>query len=147
MNAVGQILARVMIGNSSRLVRLTPAEPCVAGCIRLSGLQIRGKFINDPNDPGHCTVNAKNHVVVKLQITDETGRKLGGVQVSGRFLDDYWMNKPVVGTTSQQGAISFVHDGLACVGAVAFLADKATKGARVLDRTTGVLTGSVIPLP
>ena len=147
MNAMGQVLARVMIGNSPRLVRLTPAEPCIAGCINVSGLQIRGKFIEDPNDPGHCTLNAFNHVEVKLQVKNETGHKLGGVLVNGRFLDDYWMNKPVSGITNQQGVVSFVHDGLACVGAVAFLADNATKSARVLDRTTGVLTGSIIPLP
>jgi hypothetical protein len=147
MNASGQILARVMIGNSSRLVRLSPAELCVAGCIKVNAVQIRGKFIDDPADPGHCTMNAKNHVVVKLQVTNENGRKLSGVQISGRFLDDYWMNKPVTGTSNQQGVVSFVHDGLACVGAVAFLVDDATKGTKVLDRTAGVLTGSVVPLP
>jgi probable HAF family extracellular repeat protein len=147
MNSLGQILARVMIGNSSRLMRLTPAEPCVAGCIKVSALQIRGRFISDPNDPGHCTLNASNHVTVKLQLTNEAGRTVAGILVSGHFLDDYWMNKPVSGITNAQGAVSFVHDGLACVGAVAVLVDNATKGTRVLDRTTGVVTGSVIPLP
>ena len=43
----------------------------------------------------------------------------------GRFLDDYWMNEPVSGITNANGMVSFVHDGLACVGAVAFLADSA----------------------
>jgi hypothetical protein len=57
------------------------------------------------------------------------------------------MNKPVSATTNAQGVASFVHDGLACVGTVAFLVDGAIKGSRTLDRTTGVLTGSVIPLP
>ena len=147
MNSLGQILARVMIGNSSRLMRLVPAATCTAGCIRVNQLQIRGKFINDPNDPGHCTLKAKNRVLVKLPVTNETGAKLSGVMVSGRFLDDYWMNKPVSGTTNQQGIVSFSHEGLACVGAVAFLVDSATKGTQALDRTTGVLTGSVIPLP
>jgi probable HAF family extracellular repeat protein len=147
INASGQVLAQVMIGNSPRLMRLTPAMSCVAGCIRVNRLQIRGKFINDPNDPGHCTLNAKNRVLVKLLLTDENGAKLSGVSVSGRFLDDYWMNKPVAATSNAQGVATFTHQGLACVGAVAFLVDSATKGPSVLDRTTGVITGSVIPLP
>jgi hypothetical protein len=147
MNAGGQVLAKMLIGASSRLVRLTPAQPCTTGCIKASVLQIKGKFINDPNDPGHCTVNAKNHVTVKVQINNEKGAKLAGVLVNARFLDDYWMNKQVSATTNSQGVASFVHDGLACVGTVAFLVDGASKGSRTLDRTAGVLTGSVIPLP
>jgi hypothetical protein len=147
INESGQILAEVLIGNSSRLMRLVPAASCTAGCIRANRMQIRGKFVDDPDDPGHCTLNAKNRVQVKLLVTNETGAKLSGVLLSGRFLDDYWMNKPVSGTTNQQGIVSFSHEGLACVGAVAFLVDSATKGTQVLDRLSGVLTGSVIPLP
>lgn len=147
MNKSGKILARVLIGNSSRLMRLVPAVGCTAGCIRANQMQIVGKFIEDPKDPGHCTLDAKNRVQVKLQVTNEAGGKLSGVSVKGRFLDDYWMNKPVSGTTDLQGVVVFSHEGLACVGAVAFLVDNAKKGTQVLDRTTGILTGSVIPLP
>jgi hypothetical protein len=82
-----------------------------------------------------------------LQVTSETGALLKGVAVRAHFLDDYWMNKPVSAMTNQQGVASFVHDGLACVGAVAFLVDNANSGTKVLDRTTGTLTGSVIPVP
>jgi hypothetical protein len=147
MNAKGQILAQLFVGNSRRLVRLTRAKPCTVDCMKVNSVQISGKFINDPVDPGHCTMNAKNHVTVKLQVTNETGALLKGVAVRARFLDDYWMNKPVSATTNQQGVASFVHDGLACVGAVAFLVDNANSGTKVLDRTTGTLTGSVIPVP
>jgi len=92
-------------------------------------------------------MDAKNRVLVRLEVTDEAGAKLRLVRVRGRFLDDYWMDKPVSGTTNLRGVVWFTHEGLACVGAVAFLVDDAAKGSSVLDRTTGVLTGSVIPLP
>jgi hypothetical protein len=82
-----------------------------------------------------------------LTVTDEAGAPLRWVQVSGRFLDDYWLNQPVSGLTNSRGVVRFVHDGPACVGAIAFLVDGATKGRRTLDRTTGTLTNSVIPLP
>ncbi len=86
-------------------------------------------------------------MTVGVQATNEAGAKLPNVRVSGRFLDDYWMNKPVSAVTNQQGVASFIHDGLACLGAVAFLVDNATGSSGVFDRTTGPLTGSVIPLP
>lgn len=147
MNGAGQILTQIMIGRSQRLMRLTPALACTAGCLRVSAMQVLGKFISDPGAPGSCTLNAKNRVQAALQVTNETGAKLRGVLVSGRFLDDYWMNKPVSGITNQRGIVAFKHEGLACVGAVAFLVDNATKGASILDRTTGILTRYVIPLP
>ena len=108
---------------------------------------MRGKFVQDPNDPGHCTPggNMYNLSQAQLTVTNETGVKLGGVVVSGRFLDDYWTNKPVSGTTDSQGVIKFTHKGLCGVGAIAFLVDKATKGSRVFDRTRGIVTNWVIP--
>lgn len=57
------------------------------------------------------------------------------------------MDKPVIATTNAKGIARFVHDGLACVGAVAFLTDNASKGTKVLDKTKGILTNSVIPVP
>ena len=81
----------------------------------------------------------------KLTITNENGAPIGGVVVSGRFLDDYWTNKPVSGSTDSQGLVSFINKGPCGVGAVAFLVDKATKGSQVLDRTTGIVTNFVIP--
>jgi hypothetical protein len=151
MNSAGQILAQVMIGRSPRLMRLVPAQACATVCMKVNTLQISGEFIDDPNDPGHCTPYAQDHVVVDLQITSTAGMPLAGVLVRGRFLDDYWMNKPVSGITNTNGMVSFVHDGLACVGAVAFLTDSATpvsaRGPKGLDKTVGILTGSVIPLP
>lgn len=89
MNSSAQILAQVMIGRSQRLMRLAPAPACVSGCIRVSTLLMTGKFIDDPKDPGHCTPDAKNHVVAKAKITNKLGTPLAGVLVSGRFLDDY----------------------------------------------------------
>jgi hypothetical protein len=147
MNGVGQILAQVMVGRDVRLMRLTPATPCGASCIRIGALQMRGKFVEDPDDPGSCTPDgeAYNLTRVKVIVTNETGAKLGGVLVGGRFLDDYWTNAPVSGTTNSRGVVSFENVGPCGVGAVAFLVDSAAKGARVFDRTVGVLTNWVIP--
>jgi hypothetical protein len=147
MNSAGQILARVMIGQSFRLMRMTPANFCAADCIRASKLSMRGKFVQDPNDPGSCAPggDAYNLSRANLTIADETGAKLGGVVVSGRFLDDYWTDKPVSGTTNSQGLVSFSNKGHCGVGAVAFLVEKATKGSQVLDRTAGMVSNFVIP--
>jgi len=151
MNSAGQILAQVMIGRSTRLMRLVPAPGCPTICMKVNTLQISGEFIDDPNDPGQCTPYAQDHVVVDLQITTTAGTPLANVLVRGRFFDDYWMNEPVSGVTNANGRVSLVHDGLACVGAVAFLAESAipviARGPKGLDKTVGILTGSVIPLP
>jgi hypothetical protein len=110
-------------------------------------MQMRGKFVEDPEDPGHCTENGEafNVVRVKVTVTTETGARLGGVLVSGRFLDDYWTNAPVSGTTNRRGVVVIDNRGPCGVGAVAFLVDSAKMGTLVFDRTVGVLTIWVIP--
>jgi hypothetical protein len=65
--------------------------------------------------------------------------------VSGRFLDDYWTDHSVAGTTNTQGVLQFTFEGHCGVGAVAFLVDRATASGRRFDRTTGILTRFVIP--
>jgi probable HAF family extracellular repeat protein len=147
MNASGQILTMVMVGRSHRLMKLVPAAPCGANCIKVGQLAMRGEFVQDPDDPGSCAPggNAFNRVEADLLVTDEAGAPLGGVVVTGRFLDDYWTDRPVSGTTDAQGRVSFVNVGSCAVGAVAFLVDRATQGSRVFDRTTGVVANSVIP--
>jgi hypothetical protein len=145
INAKGEILTQVIVGRSQRLVRLVPAGGCTTDCVRVSDLQMRGTFIEDPNDPGQCTPNASDHVVAKLTVNDESGHRLRGVKVTGHFLDDYWLDQEVAGRTTPKGTIRFVHDGPACVGAVAFLVARAAMSGRVFDRTTGVLTDYVIP--
>jgi hypothetical protein len=67
------------------------------------------------------------------------------VKVTGHFLDDYWLDQAVTGRTTPRGTIRFVHDGPACVGAVAFLVTRARMPARTFDRTTGKLADWVIP--
>jgi hypothetical protein len=110
-------------------------------------LQVRARFVEDPQDPGHCSAdgNAYNRTSVRLTITSETGARLKDVQVGGRFLDDYWTNHAVTGTTNARGTVSFALTGPCGVGAVAFLVDTATKGIRTFDRTTGEVTGWAIP--
>jgi hypothetical protein len=143
----GQILAKVMIGRSARLMRLVAAEPCGTSCTVVSRLKMVGEFISDPEDPDACTPNASNHVEATVTVTDEAGERLQGVRVTGHFLDDYWLDRAVAGKTNSKGRVRFVHDGPACVGAVAFLVDGAAATGRTFDRTTGTLTNWVIPLP
>jgi hypothetical protein len=147
MNASGEVLAQVMVGRSPRLVRLVPVQGCDASCIRVARIQMTGRFVDDPGDPGQCTPEASNEVTAALLVTDESGNRLRGVRVVGHFLDDYWLDELAVGTTNQRGLVRFVHRGPACVGAVAFLATQAVKTGRTFDRTSGELTDYVIPLP
>ena len=83
------------------------------------------------------------------------------MRVTGHFFDDYWLDETVVGMTNANGQVTFKHVGPPCVGAIAFLvADAEAIQARTLsptvaqralrstfDRTTGILTNYVIPLP
>jgi probable HAF family extracellular repeat protein len=144
-NDAGQVLAQVMIGQSPRQMRLLPADPCASGCMRSSALQLQAVFVPDPNDPEHCTPHASNRALAAVTITSESGAPQSGVVVRGRFLDDYWMNRPVSATTNGSGVASFALRGRACVGAIAFLVDGAEKDDLVFDRTVGVLTRWVIP--
>jgi hypothetical protein len=147
MNNSGQILTRMMIGRSERLVRLVPATPCGSNCIRSSSIQMQGKFVQDPKFPGQCFAGGTmfNRVQAKVTVMNEAGVKLAGVKVNARFLDDYWTNKPVSGTSDATGVVKFSNDGPCGVGAVAILVEQATLGTRTFDRTTGLVANFVIP--
>lgn len=108
---------------------------------------MKGRFLQDPNDPGHCSPDndAYNQVQTKIKVTTETGAPLAGALVAGRFLDDYWTNNPVSATTNANGQVTFKAIGPCGVGAVAFFVDSVTKGSRTLDKTVGTLSASVIP--
>ena len=83
-----------------------------------------------------------------LTVRDELGIPLSGVRVTGHFFDDYWLDKTVVGKTNTNGQVTFRHVGPPCVGAIAFLVtDARSRQARTFDRTTGILTDYIIPLP
>ena len=71
--------------------------------------------------------------------------RLKGVLVKGWFLDDYWTNVSVLGTTNNQGVVSFDYKGQCGVGTIAFLTDSAMKSPGVFDRTRGIVTGWAIP--
>ena len=44
MNASGQVLARMIIGQSGqRLVKLVPGQPCTSNCIQVTSIQMKGK--------------------------------------------------------------------------------------------------------
>jgi probable HAF family extracellular repeat protein len=148
MNASSQILAQIWVGLAGRLVRLTPASACGASCIRVSKLVVSAKFHQDPNDLGHCTPGNKkeyNLTHARAVVTSETGARLSGVLVSGRFMDQYWTNALVSGTTNAQGIVQFNFKGPCGVGTEAFIVENATKAPLVFDKTVGVLAGSALP--
>ncbi len=147
MNASGQILTKVMIGRSQRLMKLTPVSACAANCLVVSSLAMTGKFVQDPAFPGSCFQGGKmyNLSTATVTVTSETGAALASVQVRGHFLDDYWTDSIATGATNASGVVTFTHKGLCGVGAIAFLVDRATLGTRTLDRTRGTLTNFVIP--
>ena len=148
MNASGQILGQIWLGLAGRLVRLTPVSACGTSCIRVSNLLFRAKFHQDPNDPGHCTQGNKqeyNLVQARLTVSSETGAKLSGVLVGGRFMDQKWKNTVVSGTTNAQGVVQFNLKGPCGVGTEAFIVENATKAPLVFDKTVGVLAGSALP--
>ena len=141
MNSSGQILSQMMIGRSRRLVRLVPSAPCTTNCIRVTNIQMVGK------GPAYCN-QGSNQVKATLTVTDEAGVPLPSVRITGHFFDDYWLDHVVSARTNASGQITFTHKGPACVGAIAFLVTNATiKPGRTFDRTTGILTNYVIPLP
>ena len=141
----GTILSGVMIGLEGRLVRLVAAEPCGSGCIRVASIQMTGKMIGRPR--GQCTAKASNYVTATLTVTDKAGKALSGAKVTGRFLDEYYLDEPVTGKTDGGGTVVFTHRGPACVGATTILVDDVAKRGRVLDITTGELADSVVPQP
>lgn len=147
MNNSGQLLASVMLGRSARLVKLTPAVPCGVNCLVSSTLVMTGQFVQDPAAPGSCFQGGKmyNYSTATVTMTSETGAPLANAQVSGRFMDDYWTNKVVSGTTNAAGVVTFAHTGLCGVGAIAFLIDGATLGTRTFDKTRGKVSDFVIP--
>ncbi len=155
MNASNQILGQIWVGLAGRLVRLTPVTPCGTSCIRVSNLVVSATFHQDPADPGHCSPgNNKEYNLVKATatVTSETGAKLSGVVVSGRFMDQYWTNTLVSGTTSTvsrttgaNGVVQFNFKGPCGVGTEAFIVENATKTPLVFDKTVGVLAGSALP--
>ncbi|NNU44096.1 PKD domain-containing protein [Ramlibacter montanisoli] len=147
MNAAGQVLSQVMIGRSQRLVKLTPVSACASNCLVSSSLVMTGQFVQDPALPGSCVQGGRMHNLATAAVTirSETGTPLANVKVSGRFLDDYWTNQAVTGTTDASGVVRWSHKGLCGAGAIAFFVDSASLEGRTLDRTRGTLTGYVIP--
>ena len=142
MNASGQILARMIIGQSGqRLVKLVPAQPCTSNCIQVTSIRMKGK------GPAFCDQGSAQ-AQAQLTVTNEAGAPLAGVKITGHFLDDYWLDEIVSDTTNPRGQVKFRHVGPPCVGGIAFLVTEATTTpARTFDRTSGILTNYVIPRP
>ena len=130
MNSSGQILARMIIGQSGkRLVKLVPAQPCTSNCIQVTNIQMTGK------GPAFCDQGSAE-AQATLTVKNEAGVPLSGVRVTGHFFDDYWLDETVVGMTNANGQVKFRHVGPPCVGAIAFLVtDAESMQARTLSLT------------
>jgi len=140
----GAILAQASIGQSLRMVKLTPVSACSgSSCMTVSALTMTGRMKGTS-----CTATATNSVTAKVTVTDPaTGLVVSGATVRGRFLDDYYLDKPVALATNSSGVASFSTTTAACTGAIAFLVDGVDKSGRTLDRTRGKLAAYVIPQP
>jgi hypothetical protein len=146
INDAGQILARAVIGRSARLVRLSAAEACASGCIRVASIQMTGRMFSDP--PGYCTPEAYNEIKALLRLTSEDGAPVRRAAVRARFLDEYYLDEPVMGTAGFNGAVQLMHTGPACVGATSILVEEVTpRRRRRLDRINGELADWVIAQP
>lgn len=145
INDEGVIAAQVILGRSPRLVRVVPAERCTAACIRVASIQMTGRMTGFPR--GQCTPNARNQVTARVAVTDPAGAPQPNATVHAIFLDDYYLERPVTGTTGRRGNARFAHSGPACVGAIAILVQDVDRNGRQLDVTTGQLTDYVIPQP
>lgn len=141
----GVVLASSNIGRAGRLTKLVPVQPCTTNCLRVSSLTVTGKITYPPRSPGRCTARAKTTASAQLKVVDENGLAVPGAVVTGRFLDDYYLDGKVTLTTNSQGLVTAQHSGPACVGAIAFFVDGVSKTGRTLDRTSGKLTSFVIP--
>ncbi|MEO8440672.1 MAG: hypothetical protein ABI540_10690, partial [Spartobacteria bacterium] len=118
-----------------------PAQPCTSNCIQVTSIRMKGK------GPAFCDQGSAQ-AQAQLTVTNEAGAPLAGVKITGHFLDDYWLDEIVSGTTNSRGQVKFKHVGPPCVGGIAFLVtDATTTPARTFDRTRGILTNYVIPLP
>ncbi len=144
----GSILAEVSIGRSQRLVKLVPVQPCVGNCLRVSAVQMSGRMVSEPGQPpGQCTPGATNEVTARISVKNAAGQPVRGATVTGRFLDDYYLDAPVTLRSNRKGLVVAKHRGPACVGAIALLVEDVRAAGQTLDRTAGQLTSYVIPQP
>ena len=146
MTENGQMVARLNIGLAPRLVRLVPAEPCAGSCLEVESLELLAQFVEDPNDPGRCTDVAYTHAVVDVRVVDENGDPVEQVNVAGRFLTVYRLDRAVEQMTDSDGRAHFEYQGAACTGAMTFLVTQALKPGYHFDRTVGTLQRWMIPV-
>ena len=141
----GQMAARISIGKAPRVVRLVPAERCLADCIEVDIDRFRSRFVEDPANPGSCTGTAHTRSLARLVATDENGAPLVGVEITGHFLTEYRLDGEVSGTTGADGVVEFTYKSAPCTGAMTFLVSGAETPGRTFDRTAGKLQKWVIP--
>ena len=145
MTEDGRILGEAAIGNSNRLVRLVPAEPCTTNCMTVSSLEFDAIVIYDPDDPGRCVGTAHTRALARIHVTDETGAPLEGVRVTGRFLDSYWGDEVRRGRTDGSGTLGHFFTGVCGRGSTSFLVTNLEKDGYTFDQVNGELVNWMIP--
>ena len=138
INAAGEIMVGAYIGASSRLARMVPVTPCTTNCIKVAVLAVYAQF------QGTNCLNGETVSSVEALVVDENGAPLANAQITGHFLDSYWMNQKEVLTTNSNGFASMSFSSPPCTGTIAFYVDSVISGTRTLDRTKGKLTDSDI---
>ena len=107
-----------------------------------------GRMVSEPGQPpGQCTPGATNEVTARISVKNAAGQPVRGATVTGRFLDDYYLDAPVTLRSNRKGLVVAKHRGPACVGAIALLVEDVRAAGQTLDRTAGQLTSYVIPQP
>lgn len=116
----------------------------VSNCLSVGSRAGTGKVGSEPRKPGQCTARARTIASAQVKVVDPRDGPVRGAVVNSRFLDTDDLDGKVSLTTNLQGVATAQHSGPACVGAIAFFADRVNKSGLTLDRSVGTLTSFVI---
>jgi hypothetical protein len=147
INESNEILAEIVLGAATRLVKLVPAEACVGDCLRVNTLTLKTKFVQSKRNPGQCTETGKmhNNFRATVTVTDDAGTPLSGAAVTGRWMDSYWMDDTSTLVTDSLGVAVFSGSGPCGTGTILFVVDDVSLSGWTFDKTVGTLAASQIP--
>lgn len=134
-----EVLASASLGNSGRMVRLTPTGPCTAAtCLQVSALTVGG------TQPSTCTTGATYTASGTATVRDQSGRAVPKATVRVLLIGG---NTTVVTTTTtdRKGVAKFSGKLETCGGTVTAFVDDVTLAGAELDRSVGILGRSALP--
>ena len=134
-----EVLATASMGNSGRMVRLTPTGPCTAAtCLRVTALTVGG------SQSSTCTTGATYTASGTATVRDQAGRAVAKATVRVILVGG---NSTVVTTvtTDRKGVAKFSGKLGTCEGTVTAFIDDVTAPGAELDRTVGILGRSALP--